>query len=534
LGALAIAPSCTRGDAGQVRSDWSTVTPGRRLRRLSRREYNNVVRDLLGDTTRPADSFGLEVYINGYDNGSDGLTVQGTDVDALQAAAEAVAARAVSGNLSALVPGCDPQANAEACLEVFLSSFPKRAFRRPPTAAELLRMRNLYATGAVGGDFGSGIQLVLEGILQSPAFLYREELGAPDPALPSNMVRLTSFELASELSFLITGTMPDDELIAAADASHLRTADDLRREATRLLGTPAAKPLFRAFLHQWLSTVELASLGKSTTIYPSFTPALAASMSQELDDYFDHILWSGSGSYRELLTSTWSSVDPALATLYGSQASGAGFQPVTLDGETRQGVLTRAGYLAVHADADSSGPVARGVFVLDALLCRPPMPPPPDVPRLPPASAAADAHQTTRQRFDKHLSETFCNGCHVTIDGVGFGFEEFDGIGRYRTTENGASVDTSGTLVGTDVDGRFVGASELAARLVTSQDALRCFVRQSYRFAMGQEETDQTKTLIDNLATGFSADARVSDVLLALVSDPAFTIRTTAQGESAR
>jgi hypothetical protein len=532
LGATSAVAACS--SSPEARAPSATATPaGRALRRLSRREYNNVVRDLLGDTTQPANQFGDEVYVNGFDNGSDGLTVQGTDVVSYQAAAEALAARAVSGNLPKLVGDCDGSLTAAACVDAFLSGFVKRAYRRPATSTEAARLRTVYAAGAASGGasggFTGGIQLMVEAVLQSPAFLYREELGEQDPSLASNVVRLTDYEVATELSFLITGSMPDDALFAAVEAGALKTAADLRTQAARLIASSAAKPSFRSFLHQWMATDQISSLNKDATIYPAFSPAIAASMGGELDRYFDEVLWSGSGSLRELFTSTQSFVDPNLAALYGVAAPGgaSGFAPVTLDGKTRRGVMTRAGFLAVHADTDSSGPVPRGVFVLDAILCAPPRPPPANVPPAPPPSVAIANHETTRERFEQHLTDPVCKTCHTVIDGVGFGFEEFDGVGIYRTTENGSPVDTSGTLVGTDVDGPFVGASALEDKLVTSQEVLGCFIKQAYRFAMGREESAGSAPLLEALGQGFTADSRVPGVFTALLGEPSFVLRTT-------
>jgi hypothetical protein len=265
-------------------------------------------------------------------------------------------------------------------------------------------------------------------------------------------------------------------------------------------------------------------------VYPQFAPALAASMAGELDRFFDQVLWTGTASIHELLSSTQSFVDSNLATLvYHIPAPSSGFQQVQLDAQIRQGVMTRAGFLAAHADVDSSGPVPRGVFVLHALLCVPPISPPPNVPLPPPVSAAAAQHLTTRQRFANHLTQPFCNGCHSVIDGVGFGFEQFDGIGAYRTTENGSPVDTSGDLQGTDVDGPFVGVSQLEQKLIGSQEVVGCFVKQAYRYAMGQEESSAAQAVLAAMQSGFTADSRVTDAFNALLGTPAFVLRTTAQ-----
>src|ERR1019366_486799 len=308
VGALAAACEGTIGDPGASgasgagsgngspsASAVASASVGRNLRRLSVREYNSVVHDLLGDTPQPANQFGQEVYTNGFDNGSDSLTVQGTDVVAFQGAAESLAATAVATQLPTLIGSCDPTQDAEACVTAFLGTFAPKAYRRPLTTTEEQRLRTVYATGSATGGFKGGVQLMLEAILQSPAFLYREELGAPDPSLPAGVVRLTDYEVASELSFLLTGSMPDAPLFAAAANGTLKTTDDIRREATRLLATPQAKPAFRSFLNQWMATDQVRAVNKDATIYPNFSPTLAASMASELDQFFDQVLWSGSG-----------------------------------------------------------------------------------------------------------------------------------------------------------------------------------------------------------------------------------------------
>ena len=230
------------------------------------------------------------------------------------------------------------------------------------------------------------------------------------------------------------------------------------------------------------------------------------------------------------MTSPQSFLDASLATtIYDVPAPANAALPVMLDNQTRQGILTRAGFLAAHSDVDSSGPVPRGVFVLNSMLCRPPLSPPPNVPPAPPVADAIAAHQTTRQRFGMHLNQPFCNSCHAVIDGVGFGFEEFDGMGVHRTTENGSPVDTSGNLQGTDVDGPFVGVSQLAQKLVGSKEVLGCYVKQVYRYAMGQEEGTSSQAVLAAMQADFDADSHMTDPFESLMADPSFVQRTTVQ-----
>jgi len=496
----------------------------RRLRRLSNREYNNVVRDLLWDTTQPATEFLDESYANGYDNGSALLAVQTDQALRYQMAAEQLAENAVQTHLVDLLGGCDPAVSGEAqCVDGFLQSFGLRAFRRPPTSGDLARLRAVYQSAAAIGDFRTGIQTTIEAILQSPSFLYRRELGG-DAAQPNAPRLLNDYELASELSFLITGTMPDDELLAAASQGRLHVAAELRRQAERLFQTAGAKANLREFFHQWLATTLLQGLTKDPLVYPTFNQALARSMFTELDLFFDDVLWSRSGSLRELFTSQSSFVDAAIGSVYGIGGS-AEFRAVELDGH-RKGVLTRPGYLAVHSATSHSAPVERGVFFRQSVLCTQLPPPPPGVLQMA-MMRPVDPTQTTRERFSVHSDDPFCQSCHRYIDLVGFGFEEFDAIGQFRTTENGKPVDSSGTLIGTqDIDGDFNGASELAERLVTSKQFRDCAVTQMFRFVTGQAESALDADTISSISNQFSVDRRMTELLLSFIQTPLFVERT--------
>jgi hypothetical protein len=535
VAALVFAAACNAGSpasptihAAPAPSDNAPVSPGmpiRRLRRLSSREYNNVVRDLLGDTSQPANRFVRDVYQNGYDNGSAALAVQSDQVADYESAAESLAASAVQGRLAQLLGGCQPTPDNETtCLDTLISGFASRAFRRPLTDTEGQRLRDIFgAERQAGASFARSVQTVLEVILQSPQFLYREELGAVGAAHGAQ-VALTDYEVASELSFLLTGSAPDDELWSAAAQGRLSTQQDYEREAARLLASQAAKDSLRTFLHQWLATDQLATISKDTSLYPLFSVSLAASMSSELDRFFDDVLWAGQGTLRELFSSDRSFADERLGWLYGVNGGSRGFQPVTLNAQIRPGVLTRSGFLAAHAALDSSGPIARGVFLLQAIMCLPPPPPPFNPPSPPAANDPAVKALTTRQRFDQHASDPVCASCHTRIDGIGFGFEEFDGIGGYRVVENGHPVDSSGTVIGTgEIDGDFRGAAELTARLAGSRLLAACFAKQAYRFVMGQVESPQDDR--SWLPGASSTDDKMTSVMLAIVKSPIFATR---------
>ena len=514
---LGLAFSCGGGGA--------TVQPSAaptQLRRLSTREIGNVVADLVGESLL-TDRFVEETYGTGYDNGPLDLTMQTDEASALDLAASDVAKRAVAKHADKLVGACVYERDGQAsCAKVFVEGFAARAYRRPLHPAEARRLTDLLDAASKVGGFTLGLEVATTAVLESGPLLYREESGV---AVGSRR-QLTPVEAASALSFFVTGTMPDAALTAAANEGHLVSGEDRHREAARLLKAPAARADLRQFFLEWLGLTGLSSVGKDRVTYPEYDAALGASMQAELDGYVDFAVWEGDGSLAQLFSSNVSFVDTRLAAFYGISGAGssvgyAGPQRVELDRASRRGLLTRAGFLTTHAGYDSSGPIARGVFVRSALLCAPPPPPPPNIPR---AVSNASGH-TTRERFADHTRSSFCQGCHKGIDGVGFGFEQFDGIGRLRQMEGGEVVDTSGWLTDSGADGPFVGVSALEDLLLASPKMAPCFVTQLFRFAMGRAETPADQPTLDALLRQFDAHKRITDLVLELASTDAFVDR---------
>jgi hypothetical protein len=466
-----------------------------------------VVADLL-DEHLSADRFLQETALSGYDNGPSNLTVQDDQADVFETIAVELADAAMTKHKDRVFSGCDPS-QAGGCKQAFFDGFVVRAFRRPPTPGEADRMGRLFDS--------AGVEATILAVLQSPAFLYREELGEDPP--PGGSAPLSPYELASELSFLITGSMPDVALFAVARDGHLATSDDLRREATRLLKTPAAKEQLRLFFDEWLATTTLANTSKDPAFYPSLDPPLSAAMRRELDWLYAR---AADGTIAVLFGSSASLADARLARHYGIPADMSEFTEVDLDPAVRAGALSRAGFLTVHSGYDNSNPIERGVFVRHAILCEPPRPAPPGVPR----NVPTDHAKTTRDRYAAHTANPFCMSCHTSIDGIGFGFEQFDAIGALRTEENGNPVDTSGLLYDSDgADGAFSGVTQLEEHMLASPRLVDCFGRQLYRFAMGIAETDADDATIRSIANGKSVDSQIADWVLAVVGSRAFRER---------
>jgi hypothetical protein len=506
---FAVVSSC-RGGAPPTPPD----TPSD-LRRLSTREIGDVVLDLTGQPLA-TDRFVEETYDTGYDNGPRSLTLQTDEAMALERSLGDVARLVVGAHPERLLDACVPERDGQAaCIEAFLGGFATRAYRRPLAADEAQALRDLMNGIAASDGFALALEIGTTAVLESGPVLYREERGSVDGV---NTRRLTPLETASAIAFFVTGTMPDDALIAAANGGRLVTSDDRRREAARLLAGDKARADLRAFVLEWLGLTGLGSLAKDPATYPEFDAALGASMQVDLAAFIDAATSEGEGSLAQLFSSNAAFVDARLAGIYGTSA-GPDATLVALDQATRRGVLTRAGFLTAHSAYDSSGPIARGVFVRSALLCAPPPPPPPNIPRTVPA----DAGHTTRERFAAHTDNPMCQACHRAIDGVGFGFEQFDGIGRLRLVEGGEPVDTSGLL--TDTDTPFVGVSALEDLLIASPSVASCFVKQLFRFAMGRAETADDGATLDRLGARFDAHTRIVDLVLDVVADDAFVVR---------
>ncbi|WP_394841772.1 DUF1592 domain-containing protein [Pendulispora brunnea] len=517
--------ACAEDDHGPPSSSDTEVGTYRRLRRLSVREYTRVVADLLGEDIDPK-RFTGESLDTGYDNGPANLTISDEE-QVYESLAFELGGVAVQKHLDRVLGPCVVTVQGEAaCKRAFFEGFATRAFRRPLEPDERARMERLFDEArTIGGGFSAALETTVSALLQSPGFLYREELGG---APAGSTVHLTPYEMASELSFFLTGSMPDDTLLQAARDGTLSTPADLRREGARLLATPRGREQLAHFLDGWLVTTRLSGTTKDHAAYPAFDAKLLQSMREELDRDYADVMANG-GTLQDLFTSNVSFVDGRLARLYGLPAPNPdanAFQKVSLDPATRSGIMTRAGFLTVNSGYDYSNPIERGIFVRNAVLCIPPRPPPPNIPRNP----SADGAKTTRQRFEQHTANPFCQTCHQGIDGVGFGFEQFDGLGVLRTSEDGVPVDTSGFLHDSgDADGPFLGVAQLEDRIAQSAQMDKCFVRQMFRYAMGRGENARDQGSLSNLSRGFSAQTPIGELALRIVEDRAFRERTKAE-----
>jgi hypothetical protein len=506
-----------------VQSACATLSPGATpLRRLTQSEYDNTLRDLLGDTTSPATTFPPDQRVGDFSNTAVALTVSPLLAQSYESAAEALATTAV-GHLATLV-ACDTTAMGEdACASQFVATFGKRAFRRPLTTDEQSGLLTLYQSNRAAADYDNGIQAVIEAILQSAPFLYRPEFGAVARA-QGTVLPLTSYEMASRLSYFLWGSMPDDALFAAADSDSLQTADQIATQATRMLADAKAHPAINQFFTEWLGVDEIDNAPKDPTTYADYTPQVRDAMQAETAAFSDWVMWQSDAKLGTLLTAPVSFVNASLATIYGiAGITGDTMQQVQLDPTQRAGVLTQAGVMTVLGKADRSSPVLRGKFVREKLLCQEVAPPPQNIVITPPAITPG---VSTREMFTMHSQVQPCKGCHTLMDPIGFGFENYDGIGQWRSTDQGQTVDSSGTLTGSDVDGNFSGAVDLAHKLAQSPEVRDCVATEWFRYAMGRGESTDDACSLQSLQQSFSASqSDMRQLLVAVTQTTAFRYR---------
>ena len=509
------------GTSPTVQLDCSKpMAPRASMRRLTRFEYNNTVRDIFKITTRPADALPGEEVGNGFGNAADALGVSRLLIDGYRMVAHTIALQVAPDTATAAAfAGCPSPLNESTCSSKLIANLGLKAFRRPLEAREATSLTSIYSMGRMTGDFAAGARAVIERILQSPQFLYRIEFGE---AVDGNatLMRPTPHEMAARLSYFFWGSAPDQQLLDDAAAGKLRTKADILDQAQRLVADPRAKDVARFFHGQLFGIRGLDTLVRDVNFYPTFKPGMGALMRQETEQFIDHVVWSGTGTFNELMTAPYTFVNSTLASFYGmAPVTGDAFTRVNVDASKRLGLLTQASILAITTPGSRTDPVVRGKWVYTNMLCRSVPDPPAGIPPVADPSPGV----TTRQRFEQHRSSPQCQGCHMMLDPIGFGFENYDGVGLWRDTDNGLPIDASGNVPDTDVAGSFNGALELARKLGQSRDAQNCYVGKWLAYAYGRIETTQDACTRVSLQDAFAAaGGNIKQLMVALTQTDAF------------
>jgi hypothetical protein len=508
------------------------------LRHLSQVEYLNTIRDLLKDTSLTTADVPAESPIGNFDTFPFLVpdVVGSTDANAYSSLATTLAANAVA-NISTLLtckPTAGNTASESACLTTFLGTFGVNAYRRPLTATEISGFQALYQAGrtTLALDFTGAIDLLIEEMLQSPGFLYHWEEGPSktvhDTTNP-NVIQLDPYAVASRLSYYLTSTMPDQTLLAAAAAGQLSTAAQIGAQAQRLLQSSNASAAVQNFFEQLFQVTNLPSVSKDPTAYPNYDGTLVTAMDAEFRAFFSSNVLKGSGLFSDLFTSKSTVVNQELAKVYGlTGVTGTAMQPVTLDAN-RSGFLTMPAFLAVNGASNDSNGIYRGHAVFMQALCNALTPPANVMIPTPPPPMPG---QTMRQVLDVHGQQACAKGCHSLMDPLGFAFENYDGIGQYRTTDNGSPVNS---VVTVSLDGATLTVNngvELASLLSTSSAARQCFATQWVRYAVGRPDTADDAASIGDAYAAFAAkNFNVRDLLVGIAASRTFRFRTPAAGE---
>lgn len=497
--------------------------PGRLLTNF---EYEQTVRDLLGHKGDLTEDFPSENKVNGLENNADAHTASRLLIRKYMEASETAADDLSEERLEELLP-CDPaEVGDRECGKQFVRTFLRRAFRRPPEAGEVDDFVELFDRGVQKWNFREGVELVIRAALQSPQFLYRLKL--VDDVSSGETVRLDDFELASRLSYLLWASMPDEELLVAAENGKLETATEIEEQARRMLEDPRAQYAVSQFHRQWLRLDDFDSVVKSDEAFDdSMTRDWRRSMRQFiLDVYFDE-----NGTVEDLLSSQRVFLTDRLAELYeGVEPTGSsGLESYEFDGERRAGLLTQPSLMALLADAEQSSPIRRGVWIREQLLCQTLEPPPADEEIVAPDP---DPDLTTRERFHEHTANPTCAGCHSKIDPIGFGFSHYDSLGRWRSRENDKPVNAKGHLSETgepEIEGKFDGAVELADRLADSDRVKNCIAQRWFTYALGGPPSESEQCSLNRVQQTFAeSGGDFQEMLIALATSDAFRYRMVA------
>jgi len=422
---------------------------------------------------------------------------------------------------------CSPDEGQDLeCARTIFEAFADRAWRRPVTDEELDRLVQ-FVTLALEevADFETGIRLGLQAILLSPHFLYRVELDPIEAGTTTHP--LNDYELASRLSYFLWSSMPDEELLALAQAQQLQDPQVIETQVRRMIADPKARSLTDNFAGQWLYTRKLADVFRDSVLFPEFNDDLSASMRTETELFFEWFL-SENHNVLNMLDANFTFMDSRLSEFYDIPLSGDGsnFETVTTDGSVRNGLLTQGTLLTVTSHTFRTSPVKRGKWVLSQLMCQEPPAPPPGVESLPEPDETV---KTLRERLELHRTDPVCAACHLMMDPIGLGMENFDAIGAWRDTDHGEPIDASGVLPG---ELYFDGVPELAQIIKADPATARCITRHMFVYALGRGETALDSCGLDDITDAWAKqDYGLGDLMVFIAQHELFRTRQAESTE---
>lgn len=499
---------------------------GLNVRRLTHSQYNNTVRDLLGDRIQPANSFPKEDFVRGFKNQVESQGISPLQAEAYGKAAERLAQSAFrGGDQHGLVPGRPGSPTGVELAEKFVRQFGLRAFRRPLTDEEGRGYLELFKREAARTeDFFAGAAIVVETMLQSPHFLFRIERGRGSDVEP--------YEVASRLSYFLWDTMPDDELLAAAARGEFTTPAKIEARARKMLADPRARASLDEFLAQWMRFDEVLNAPRDRRRFSDYNAGVAGSMVEETRRLFEHLVWNDR-NFMEFFTADYTFINADLARLYGLPEPAEEYACVPYpESSGRAGVLGHGSFLVATSNPSETSPTSRGLFVRQQFLGHEVPAPPPGVNTSLP-ELTADAPMTNRQRLAIHLNSESCASCHRLIDPIGLGFEQYNPIGVFEekmmlrlgggrrsapATTIELELDTRANIQGIE-NSNFSTPKELGRILADSRACQKCLVKQVFRYAFGRAESESDQPAIDAVFDRFRKSGfRFQELLVAVAT----------------
>ncbi len=496
------------------------------LRRLTHRQYDNTVRDLLKDLSNPSNQFPPEDYVNGFKNQYEAQSVSPILADAYSRSAERLAANAFRrGDSRGLIP-CKPASDRDsACRSKFIREFGRRAFRRPLEAVEVGRFEIVFAAEKT---FLAGAQAVIETMLQSPSFLYWLDQ-TPNP-------KWKPYARASRLAYFLWNTMPDEALLDSAARGELNTREGFERAARAMLADSRAREGVDEFVSEWLRFDRAMTTSRERRLYPLFSRELAVSMTEEARRFVGDLVWNDH-NFMDAFSARHTFINSDLAAVYKVPPPMRDFERIAFPPESeRAGLLGQALFLTESSKPDDTSPTGRGLFVREQFLCQQVPPPPPGVDtNLPPVEESEPL--TNRERMAMHATNKMCAGCHNLIDPIGFGFEKFDAIGmrrekhkllfypnvtraaarRAKPKEVDLELDTKGLVAGLQ-SSQFTSPKELGEILARTPQCQECVVKQLFRYMSGRQDTPADRPVLHQAVEVFrKSDYRFKELMIALI-----------------
>ncbi len=502
--------------------DNSDTPAPRQLRRLTATELNATLQTLFADPNAPQASgiFDNDPEVYTFHNVAGALVVSGVSASQVQGVAEAAGAYAMA-NPAKVSPTC--QTTDVACRTQFVTTFGGQAFRRPMATAEVQSYLTLMQNTT---DFATGAGVVVDAMLQSPYFLYRSEIGTTGS---NGIFKLTPYEVASELSYMIVGSMPDATLMQAAQNGNILNASVRAAQVARLMQDPRAHNTLDEFFLEWLGVADLPSESR-TQDGNTLSATTAQDMLTETKTSIDTLLFTQNANFSAMHTLNSTFVNGELAQFYGltGGSGGSTFAPVPLVGARDTGILNQGGVIAAASEVNMPSPVLRGRMLREHVLCQSLPAPPAGVPVVNGVAAGT----TTRDTFVAHINNPTCNTCHTLMDPMAFTQSSYDTLGRPfpNKMENGQPIDTSGTINGL-LSGaapvQLTNASDMSNFIAQNDQAKACMARSWAMYGLGNVDWTQDGCTYDAVAkiaatSGYNLQATIS----ALTQVTSFTQRS--------